>query len=95
MPLERDPSDPQNSHNLAVIITELNSKIEILIEKHAEVAENVAKIKEAIYNPDQGLYARLRELETWKQTHSRLQWLIVTSLVVLATNAFWNVLVAS
>ena len=30
MPLERDPSDPQNSQNLAVIITELNSKIEIL-----------------------------------------------------------------
>ena len=95
MPLERDPSDSQNSQNLAVIITELNSKIEMLIEKQAEVADNVAKIKEAIYNPDQGLYARLRELEAWKQTHSRLQWLIVTSLVVLATNAFWNVLVAS
>tara|TARA_R110002110_G_scaffold412148_1_gene637804 strand:- start:597 stop:890 length:294 start_codon:yes stop_codon:yes gene_type:complete len=92
MPFDIDPNETQN---LAVIITELNAKIEVLIERQGEVADNVAKIKEAIYNPDQGLYARLRELEAWKQTHSRLQWLIITSLVVLTTSAFWNMLVSS
>ena len=80
-----------DNQNLAVVISELNSKIEMLLERQEEMAQNVAKIKEAIYNPDQGLYARLRELENWKQTYSRLQWIIITSIIALTTGALWNV----
>ena len=43
----------------------------------------IAKIKEAVYNPDQGLYARLRELETWKSTSSKMIWTLFTSVVGL------------
>ena len=36
-----------------------------------DTLENVKKIKEAIYNPDQGLYARVRDLEQWQQSVSK------------------------
>jgi len=39
------------------------------------------KIKDAVYDPDQGLYARLRELESWKQTSSRMIWTLFTSVI--------------
>ena len=43
--------------------------------------EDVAKIREAVYNPDQGLYARIRALETWKSTSSRMIWTLFTTTV--------------
>ena len=74
----------------AVALAEMNGKFDIMIqsfdtvkEKQEEMADDVAKIKEAVYNPDSGLYARLRELETWKETSSKLMWMIITSVVTL------------
>ena len=34
--------------------------IEAVKEKQEEMSEDVSKIKEAVYNPDEGLYARIR-----------------------------------
>ena len=59
-------------------------KIETVKERQEEMASDIAHIKEAVYNPDQGLYARLRELESWKDTSSRLIWLIITTVVTLS-----------
>jgi len=58
-------------------------KIETVKERQEEMAADISHIKEAVYNPDQGLYARLRELESWKDTSSRLIWLIITTVVGL------------
>jgi len=57
---------PPNDTELAVVISELNNKIGTLIERQEEVAENISKIKEAIYDPQRGLFSRLQELEIWK-----------------------------
>ena len=73
-----------------VALTAITNKIETLLEKQDEVAINVSKIKEAIYNPDQGIYARLKELENWKETHTKIQWIIATSITILITGAAWN-----
>ena len=62
---------------------QMMDKIETVKDKQDEMAEDIAKIKEAVYNPDQGLYARLRELESWKDTSTRLIWLIITSVTAL------------
>lgn len=76
--------------NNAVAWAEMNGKFDIMIqsidtvkERQEEIAEDVAKIKQAVYHPDSGLYARLRELENWKETSSRLLWMIITSVVTL------------
>ncbi len=59
------------------------SGMEVLGDKQEEMSADIAKIKEAVYNPDQGLYARLRELESWKQTSSRMIWTLFTTVVGL------------
>ena len=71
-------------------VLELNGKFERMIdgldvmkEKRAMIGDDIAKIKESVYGPDSGLYARLRELESWKQTSSRMLWIIITSVSTL------------
>ena len=59
------------------------SGMDVMKDKQEEMAEDVAKIKEAVYNPDQGLYARLRELEAWKRTSYKMIWTLFTTVVGL------------
>lgn len=75
----------------AVALAEMNGKFDQMLqsidtvkEKQDEMADDISKIKEAVYNPDSGLYARLRELENWKQTSSRIIWMVVTAVISLA-----------
>ena len=37
---------------LTVMLVELSGKIQTMLDKQEELAENVSKIKEAVYNPD-------------------------------------------
>ena len=69
---------------------QMMDKIETVKDKQDEMADDIAKIKEAVYNPDQGLYARLRELESWKETSSRLIWLIITSVTGLTVATLYK-----
>ena len=52
-------------------------------ERQEMVARDVSKIKEAVYNPDQGLYARIRQLEAWKSTSTKLIWTLFTAMTGL------------
>ena len=92
MPLECDD---------ASVLIDLNAKMERLMlgidsvkEKQDEMALDIGKIKEAVYNPDEGLYARLRELEAWKKNSTKLIWIIITALAGLTTASFWSMLVS-
>lgn len=57
--------------------------IEVMSDKQEQMSEDIAKIKEAVYNPDQGLYARIRELEAWRRTSSRMIWTLFTTIIGL------------
>tara|TARA_R100000005_G_C4993183_1_gene200290 strand:+ start:981 stop:1247 length:267 start_codon:yes stop_codon:yes gene_type:complete len=57
--------------------------IDVMSDKQEQMSEDIGKIKEAVYNPDQGLYARIRELETWKRTSSRMIWTLFTTMIGL------------
>ena len=58
------------------------------------MADDIVKIKEAVYNPDEGLYARLRELEAWKKSSAKLIWIIITALGGLSTASLWSMMVS-
>ena len=64
-------------------LDKLCNGIDCVQVKQEEMSEDVAKIKEAVYKPDNGLYARLRELETWKSTSSKMIWTLFTSVIGL------------
>jgi len=81
----------------AVAFAEMNGKfdqimqkLETVNDKQDEMAQDIAKIKEAVYNPDEGLYARLRELESWKETSTRLIWIIITTVLGLGGAVFFK-----
>jgi len=70
-----------------VLIAELNGKlqrmvdgIEVVKERQETMAVDINKIKETMYNPDEGIYARLKELENWKKVQSKITWLFITSI---------------
>jgi len=68
-------------------IVDLSHQIQRMADKQDEMIDDVKKIKEAIYNPDQGLYARVRDLEQWQQGVAKFIWtvgLAVTGLVIQA-----------
>ena len=56
------------------------------------MAQDISKIKEAVYNPDEGIYARIRSLEAWKSTSARITWIMFTSIVGLASLGLWQLL---
>ena len=53
----------QFSKDANAVLIDLSNKIDQLIVSHSQLADNITKIKEAIYHPDEGLYSRIRELE--------------------------------
>jgi hypothetical protein len=94
-----DTGDKMSDKDLtsAVAIIELGGKLDIITQsietvkdKQDEMAHDIVQIKEAVYNPDSGLYARLRELEQWKNTSSRLLWMIITSVVTLTVATIYK-----
>ena len=66
-------------------IFELKLAIENMAGKQEEMVEDVKKIKEAVYNPDSGIYARLRELEQWKTQRQKTEWAVMLTLIGLVT----------
>ena len=87
------------NQDVAVNLVELNGKLERMMdsietvkEKQEEMAENLSQIKDAMYNPDQGLYARVRELEQWKDSSTKLLWIVTTSVVGVLTVTIYKAL---
>ena len=83
--------------NLTLMMAEIATKMQVLLDKQDELGENISKIKEAVYNPDNGLYARLSkldarldELEDWKQNNSKVLWILVTVGIGLVVNGAWQ-----
>ena len=88
-----------DERKLTVMLVEMSTKLEILLDKQEELADNISKIKEAVYNPDSGLFARLKELdiriiqlETWKAANTRVMWLVGGAVAGLLVKTAWTVL---
>tara|TARA_R100001244_G_C5087082_1_gene115461 strand:- start:155 stop:439 length:285 start_codon:yes stop_codon:yes gene_type:complete len=90
---------PEEDHTqqLTVVMTEIVTKMQVLLDKQDELAENISKIKEAVYDPDKGLYARLSKLdsrldslEEWKDNNGKILWIVITVGVGLVLSTTWQ-----
>lgn len=81
--------------HLTQAIMELKGQIERMSERQEEMVEDVKKIKEAVYNPDSGLYARLRALEQWKDNQAKIQWTIITTVIGLVAATLYKMVVSA
>jgi len=75
---------------LTTAILEMKMNLERMAEKQEEMVDDVKHIKQAVYDPEQGLYARLKALEQWKETTSKLMWIIITTMVGLLTTTLYG-----
>jgi len=87
----------EDAQELTVMMAEMVTKMQVLLEKQDELGENISKIKEAVYNPDNGLYARLTRLdsrldmlEAWKSSNIKILWIVVTAGLGLVLNTSWQ-----
>ena len=76
--------------NLTTAILEMKMNLERMAEKQEEMVDDVKQIKQAVYDPEQGLYARLKALEQWKDTTSKIMWIMITTVVGLLTTTFYQ-----
>lgn len=90
-------ADEEQQQHLTLMMTEIVTKMQVLLDKQDELGENIAKIKEAVYNPDKGLYARLNKLdarldnlEVWKNNNAKILWIVITVGVGLVVSTGWQ-----
>tara|TARA_R100001510_G_C7505212_1_gene107193 strand:- start:25 stop:288 length:264 start_codon:yes stop_codon:yes gene_type:complete len=81
--------DEKEIQELKDAIVRLTMTIERMSDKQDEMLDDVKKIKEAIYNPDQGLYARVRDLEQWQSSVSRFIWTVGLAVAGLVVNSIY------
>tara|TARA_R110000823_G_scaffold99259_2_gene214231 strand:+ start:1921 stop:2184 length:264 start_codon:yes stop_codon:yes gene_type:complete len=80
----------EQMQSLLTSIIEMKNNIERMAEKQEEMINDVKEIKKAVYDPEQGLYARLKALENWKESTSRLTWVALTTIVGLITATLYQ-----
>tara|TARA_R100000995_G_C3404162_1_gene86324 strand:- start:319 stop:576 length:258 start_codon:yes stop_codon:yes gene_type:complete len=78
--------------DLKQAIMELTVNIKHMDSKQDEMLQDVKSIKEAIYNPETGLYARVRTLEQWQSSMSKIIWSVGFGFVGLITKAIIEII---
>jgi hypothetical protein len=73
-------------------LMELTVNIRHMDSKQDEMINDVKSIKEAIYNPETGLYARLRDVEQWQSNMSRVIWTVGLGFIGLVSKAIVEIL---
>jgi len=71
-------------------LVDLAHQIQRMADKQDVMIDDVRKIKEAIYNPEQGLYARVRDLEQWQQGMAKFIWTVGVAVVGLVAQAIYS-----
>jgi len=73
-------------------LQKISMGIDDMKEKQEEIAEDVKQIKEAVYHPDQGIYPRLKEIETWKKNIQKAMWMIASTTIGLVIITIWKLI---
>lgn len=73
-------------------LMELTVNIKHMDTKQDQMIDDLKSIKEAIYNPETGLYARVRDLEQWQENMSRVIWTVGLGFIGLASKAIMELL---
>jgi L-ribulose-5-phosphate 3-epimerase UlaE len=79
-------------NEIKAALMELTVNIKHMDTKQDEMINDVKSIKEAIYNPETGLYARIRDLEQWQRGMSKVIWSVGLGFVGLVSKAIMELL---
>jgi len=74
-------------NELKQALMELTVNIKHMNITQNQMADDIKSIREAIYNPETGLYARVRDLEQWQDNMSKVIWSVGFGVLGLITKA--------
>ena len=87
----------------SLLLERLANRLDALLEKQEEIAVDISQIKEAVYNPDKGIFARVKvleqqiidegsvrisQLESTIETMKKAQWTIMGTALATITAMF-------
>ncbi len=87
----------------SLLLERLANRLDSLLEKQEEIADDISKIKEVVYDPDKGVFARVKvleqqviedgqvrisQLESTISNIKRIQWMIIGSALTTLTALF-------
>ena len=87
------PEQQSQIAELQLLMIELKIRLEKIDERQEAMLEDIKLIKKAVYDPEEGLYARLRDLEQWKESTSKVMWMVITTVVGLLTATIYNLII--
>lgn len=85
-------NDSNNNSSIQATLIRMEHILENLSRQQTETHENVRQIKESIYNPESGLYARIKDLEQWQASVSKVLWSGGLSVLALITKTFYDLI---
>ena len=89
----------QELQSLRTTLIEINHDLKNMVQKQEELHSDIRDVKSAIYNPDSGLYTRIRDsderikdLESWQGNVTKILWTIATTLTGLVAATIYKLI---
>ena len=89
----------QELQSLRTTLIEINHDLKNMVQKQEELHSDIRDLKSAIYNPDSGLYTRIRDcderikdLETWQGNVTKILWTIATTVTGLVAATIYKLI---
>jgi len=92
--------NPEDLQELRITLVGINNDLKVLVLKQEELHNDIRDVKSAIYNPDSGIYTRIRDcdervkdLEGWQKNVTRILWTIATAVTGLAVTTIYKLII--
>jgi archaellum component FlaC len=89
----------QDLNELRITLVEINSELKNMVQKQEELHNDIRDVKSAIYNPNSGLYTRIRDLderikdlESWQGNVTKILWTVVTTVTGLVAATIYKLI---
>jgi len=77
-------------NQIQILVTEVKASFDVLSikmddikEKQEEMTSIINRVEKSLYEPDAGLYARVRDLEQWKRNQSKMMAMVGTATLTM------------
>jgi len=84
---------------LKTTLISINHDLKTMVAKQEELHNDIRDVKSAIYNPDSGLYTRIRDvderikdLESWQGNVTKILWTIATTVTGLVAATIYKLI---
>ena len=84
---------------LKTTLISINHDLKTMVTKQEELHNDIRDVKSAIYNPDSGLYTRIRDLderikdlESWQGNVTKILWTIATTVTGLVAATIYKLI---